>query len=89
MHAERPDGTEVLVSGDYVKMVDRAQEERMKYPGTKATVHGQGETIKLKSGAKVKVTKQGLKLIDDEKRKQCNRKRNKAAKRTRQKARRK
>ena len=85
MQEIRPNGEEYLSHGDAVEIQKKKMEALAR--GSKVNIAKEGETLTLKSGQRVTVTKDGLRM--EQNKKTCNRKKNKAARCARRKARRK
>ena len=88
MHAQRPDGVESLYHGTQEELAKKLEEAQQEHPGTTGKVFKQGETIEMNNGYRFKVTKHGLQVATEKKKRDKNRKSNKAARRARGKARR-
>ena len=85
MHMERPNGDEFVLQGTEKELDAILEKQRRDFPGTKGTKYKEGETLTLKNGTKMTVTKAGLLVKQEAKKKAKNRKKNKAAKRARRK----
>jgi len=84
MEARRPNGDVVLATGSKEEMEKLAEIEVREHQ-SEVKIHKEGESFHLPSGQKVTVTRAGLKLEAERKKKARNRIRNKAARAARRK----